>query len=538
MEQQFDPNTFVEILPLTLGGTPIGSLRREYRAALYENVAMCDLSKIGEHPAARNFKLELTQRVRVYNPSASAFADSLTTCKDYPVLLVSTLQIKTTTTAATATLLSYSPQTVNSKVETVGGLSNQDGTTQQASTSSTIGSSQSQTNSYGATVSASLDGPSSSANYEHSTTTTEEQSKTNTEERGRSSSNERSRSASMSIKDWGSYSYANPNGDLSWVFGQEYPWDAITYREFTGTAATQQQLLVPQAVMTRLYDQVTLCPPSQLSIFGFDFVMKSIWMISVPNNGVETLEVGNQLAYYSASHSTTTSTNSSGNPQTVAVVYRDVHATALQSSSESYITTTIDVALLALDAVGKNGNSAIAGLIQDKFTTLPVVVSSTGQTAFSIPSLANDLIIRDITPSNPGTPDIGSGFAATDTGLIGYFTPTNTPLTVRFYFKVADVQKDYSIYLKHWKMTGTALALNIVINGSRTINRTIDALEAEGGEGNLTVIKLRELNFASVDFHDYLQLGLNTVDVTITPAAAPPLLTQMYLLLAASVERE
>ena len=42
-------------------------------------------------------------------------------------------------------------------------------------------------------------------------------------------------------------------------------------------------------------------------------------------------------------------------------------------------------------------------------------------------------------------------------------------------------------------------------------------LEAEGGEDNLMKISLRSLDMASISYHDYLQLGLNSVSITMTP---------------------
>ena len=66
--------------------------------------------------------------------------------------------------------------------------------------------------------------------------------------------------------------------------------------------------------------------------------------------------------------------------------------------------------------------------------------------------------------------------------------------------------------------------LTILINDDITattpnnkIVKYVDALEAEGGENNLLSIALRNQGYGTVDYHDYLQLGMNKFQITITP---------------------
>ena len=54
-------------------------------------------------------------------------------------------------------------------------------------------------------------------------------------------------------------------------------------------------------------------------------------------------------------------------------------------------------------------------------------------------------------------------------------------------------------------------------NANHTILRTITDKEGEGGTNNLLELNMRNKDFASIDYHDYLQLGLNTVDIAIVP---------------------
>ena len=72
--------------------------------------------------------------------------------------------------------------------------------------------------------------------------------------------------------------------------------------------------------------------------------------------------------------------------------------------------------------------------------------------------------------------------------------------------------------MKHWKKQGgKGIKLTLVINNDtdNAITKYVDAEEAEGAEKNLLIIALRDQNYASVDYHDYLQLGLNSIEITI-----------------------
>ena len=73
--------------------------------------------------------------------------------------------------------------------------------------------------------------------------------------------------------------------------------------------------------------------------------------------------------------------------------------------------------------------------------------------------------------------------------------------------------------MKHWKLGSDDIKLTIVVNEDNTIVKYVDAREGEGGEDNLLSISLRDLRYASGDFHDYLQLGLNCIKITIEPAS-------------------
>jgi hypothetical protein len=128
-------------------------------------------------------------------------------------------------------------------------------------------------------------------------------------------------------------------------------------------------------------------------------------------------------------------------------------------------------------------------------------------------------MIQDTTSYPAGK---GSGFTVSQTCLTATWSNSqNFAYKITLYFKVIDSVNDYTLYIKHWITQSTGVTLSIVVNGdtTNTITKGVNALEAEGGENNLLSIELRNLDFASVSYHDYLQLGLNSVTITMEPQA-------------------
>src|SRR5204863_4504472 len=60
-------------------------------------------------------------------------------------------------------------------------------------------------------------------------------------------------SDSMSLKDWACYTYIDEIPSLTWVWGQEYPWDVIRYQPNGGQ--------LPKFVSQLLWDGTQLLPP-------------------------------------------------------------------------------------------------------------------------------------------------------------------------------------------------------------------------------------------------------------------------------------
>jgi hypothetical protein len=119
-----------------------------------------------------------------------------------------------------------------------------------------------------------------------------------------------------------------------------------------------------------------------------------------------------------------------------------------------------------------------------------------------------------------------------------YFTENCTALKISAYFKIANSITEYTLHIKHWKLASTDIKLTFVVNRDEDnpIVKYVDAREAEGGEDNLLSISLRDLRYASGDFHDYLQLGLNCIEITIEPACGQLAERDGYAIRAMSIE--
>ena len=351
----------------------------------------------------------------------------------------------------------------------------------------------------------------------------------------------------MSIKDWGAYGWVEPEaGYPSWVFGQEYPWDAVLFRQYDENVKSpagddRYKLALPSEMLSRLYDAdekkniVCLYPPSQLSLFGINVVMKAVWLVTIPNSVSGQITVDHHIYYNSASHGYFSATSPTISDVLVYIVKSPVE---LQSSSGG-ISTTLDLPLMALDPVGLAGLNAIVGFVPSKFTVAPQQSTTTAPpTQFKIISTTNDLMLFDSTTYSTSC-GAGAGFAATPTEMKANFASNCTALQISAYFKITNFTKDYTLRIKHWKLGATDIRLTLSINGNdNTVVKYVDALEAEGGEENLLSVALRDLRYASVNFHDYLQLGLNAIQIAIEPVGGQFTADDGYGIRAISIEQD
>ncbi|MEZ2603974.1 hypothetical protein [Kluyvera intermedia] len=430
----------------------------------------------------------LSCKHRIIIPNATPYRpgpNSNAQYDNYPAIMTNSIGLSVANTGAQITLRKIFPQTLNSSVSTSQSQESSSGMTNSVQNSS--GSNTSQTNTFGVNVSggvfAGLPVVNIGAEYSHGW----ESGSFSSLSTGSDRSNHRgsSNSESMSIKDWSSYGYIDTNDQTpSWIWGQSYPWDVIQYN-YSSDGVT---ILLPPFVQSRMSDGTEIFPPSQLSLFGIDFTMTASWLIAFPE-GVTSMEeviLNHAMSYYTASHEL-----SSG-----ALVTR------LQSSNQASTATYESPALPLstysllplLSADSRNG--AAIGFTVNPFTYPPSVTSS----QFKIVSAANNLQVS------------GTGF----TNLME--ADFSNPVSLLVNFKILDTTNDYSLLLMNWigEQSG-ACKLLITINKTHAVTLYVDAAEGQGGQNNVTSIDLRNTDFTSINFHDYLTLGLNQIQIQVEP---------------------
>ena len=478
-----DLHTFIEEFPLKTEGphpTIFGTCVVTYEIKRYTDLRnLCDALK---------YRVLCTQRIII--PNASQFAlgpQDISGFNEYPAAVSNTITVKNTSDGLAADLLNYAPRTVNAAVMTSN--SNSTANTQSNSIQHSSGSSTSQSNSFGVSANLGFFGyiPVGGASVSHDHTSASGRysgSATGAQSGGETQSQD---STSMSIKDWGCYSYLDPsNSSPTWVWGQEYPWNVIQYNNAnTENPSSSDAILLPNFVQALLCDANQALPPSQLSLFGIDFTMKALWDTTPDSSGGITVT-------HTINYSTATHTFSSANK---------VNASIATPVSASYTSPNLDLTLLGLDPIanGSAKNGAAMGFIPSKFMVAPAAGAP-----FKILSDANNLQVT------------GAGFDAPMT------TTFSAAVILTIQFKVVDDETQFALFMKHWKTTSVGCSLSFVINGDtqHPVVRHVDAGEGGGGEDNLTTITLRNRDYTSIDYHDYLVKGLNTVEVTITPDGA------------------
>lgn len=507
-----DLNTYYEIVPLQDSSNTIFGLA----IISYEIKRYRDLRNLVETFA---YQVLCTHRIIIPNSTSYTPATSSSRFTNYPAIVMNKLVCSQS--SPSSEIVSYFPRTLNASVQT--SVSTAASTSSSATIQHTSGSSSSESNSFSASASLGLlgDGPTGDLSGGSDHTWGTERSKSLST--GRDAGNERQLgvSDSMSIKDWACNTYLGTDGSLMWIWGQEYPWDVIRYGVVNNT--------LPAFIQSLLYDGAQLLPPSQLSQFGLDFTMKVSWTVQPAGMPVTFTHTVN---YYTATHQLDGSalTASINGPQQF-----------------TYISpSTLDVCTYGLDPITNEGQTrvAIIGFVPRQFLVPPVPAQVNGgqitnPVPFKILSSSNTLLIQDTTPyANLTTADSGAGFTPSETALTVTFTQNCTSLTMSLSFKLVDTVNSYKLLMKHWKTDSQGVMVTITINGdsSNSIVKYVDALEAEGGESNLLSISLRDLSYGSADYHDYLNLGFNSILITFTPLGS--LSNCGYQIRAISIEKD
>ncbi|MFX4221546.1 MAG: hypothetical protein ACMVO3_11565 [Thalassobaculum sp.] len=434
----------------------------------------------------------LAVKQRVIIPNATVYRPgpiSISAYENYPALMATTITL-TSSDGSVPQLVRIFPRTLNSSVST--SRSSDDGT----NTTETKEHTQGQTHSdvsgftvggeYGTMMGSPVAVGNASFSYSHEDS--KMQSKTKGESLG--VSQDLGFDDSMSIKDWSSYGYLDASAvNPTWIFGQSYPWDVIQYNHSSNGSTID----LPDFVSKRLLDKdksgaAVLMPPSQLSQFGVDFTMSAAWLIDFPDglSEEEMVSVDHETTLYTASHS---------------LAGDNVTAT-LQSSSDAstarFSSGDIDLSVYALSPLSSpnSENGSAIGFTATPFTIAP----SDDAGPFKVVSPGNALQVT------------GSGFKP---GLTSSFAATTS---LKLVFKVADYDQEYALLLMHWigEKSG-AVKLSWTVNDTWSGVLYVDSKEGEGGQGNTSSIELRNMDFTSINFHDYLRMGTNEIDIDISP---------------------
>jgi hypothetical protein len=474
--------TYATAVPLrTDAGQVLGTSLIQYEIHKYQNIRNLE--------SALAYVLICTHRVIV--PNSTAYQIGPTTRPEgyvnYPAVLVNTITLRGVDTGRVL-ITELFPRTLNAAVST--SLNVQSGDTSSSSVQQSNGSNTSQTNTFGVSTSIGFFGEMPVGNlqfdYSHSNSSGKFRSTTTGQDSGHQFAE--SSGASMSVKDWSSYGYVDEDDQSpTWIWGQSFPWDTVLFNQTSGGG----EIDLPGFVQARLMDSGQAMPPSQLSLFGLDFTMKAGWMIAFPPQvtAPPSVSATHTTRLYNASHSVSTVDGVS----TLTATLQD----GTQAAAVTYQSPALDLSTYGLDPIAdasaRNG-AAVNFHEANLFSSPP---SLTGA-PFKILSVVNNLQVT------------GSGFGP---GLTTDFS--TGPASVSVQFKILDGVEEYALLLMHWvgASTGGAVKLSLTINGFGPVLLYVDAVEGQGGQNNVSAIELRNMDFSSINFHDYLRIGTNTIQI-------------------------
>lgn len=449
----------------------------------YTILKRTDVSNLKKVPG---YLLLVKQTLRIpnknnYVPGSS----SIHAYENYPAIIQNNIDLKTNNNA-TIKLSNLFPRTLNSNVTT--SSSSQTGSSSSVSHQHTTGSSTSNVNTFGVGISAGFFGEmpigAISLNYSHSWinghSSSQSDSQSNSLEKQLAYSN------SMSIKDWSAYSNVSDNNQsISWIWGQSYPWDVILYNQST----EGDNVNLPDFVKNRLLSSNLLLPPSELSLFGLDFISHACWLIDFPNgvSSDEILTISHKTTNFTASHEKS-GTDISAKLQTLN-----------EASTATYSSGPLNLSQYSLAPIEISTIEGIPsiGFKVNEFTYPPK--NDTDQ--FKIVSTKNNL-------------------EATGTGFDSVMTSSfKTQPTIDLYFKIEDNSFDYSLLFVHWLEKGSGdCIVSWKVNGQYIGSLNLNRQQNNENTENMDKVSLRNLNYSSCNYHDYLVIGLNKVEISIQPA--------------------
>jgi len=478
------------------GTESYGKMMVEYEVREYIDVRDLDTTK--------KYMINCTQKIMIPNKDSDKISTyDQSSFADYPALLMNKVSLDGVDSSSTnvpldeCVLRNYTPRALNTGIsgedfESTGSVSTQ---------KRHIGSSTSQANDF--------------AFSENIDIATGQQSSV-VDATGELHNSPASVSDWMSIKDWGGYTTIDQdNQSPTWVWGQEYPWNVIQFRS-DGSSTVK----LPNYTQSRLLLDSTndlVAPPAELAQFGINFVSKASWIVKL-SNSQDKVQFTHDLNYAQCSHSATGGV--------LSVAYDVIFDQESQVADDKFSVTSdlLDLPLLALDPIENYGSrsGAVIGFIEKRFTHYQPAPGSD----FEIASNSNNLLLR------------GKGFPKDPNLKTGLSTDfSDGVVEVDVYFKITDPIADFALVIKSWKTTDVDIDLEMVFNGdiANSVTKQIDSKEGEGAENNLLSVGMRNKDYTSLDYHDYLKMGLNHVLIKITPATpSPPAAGYMMRALAIS----
>jgi hypothetical protein len=468
----------------------------EIEYSIYKRTDVSNLKKV------QGYLLLLKQRLRIpnknnYVPGSS----SISGYENYPAIIQNTIDLKINNNAKIK-LTNLFPRTLNSNVTT--NSSTQSGSSNAIAHQHTTGSSTSNVNTFGVGLSAGFFGElplgALSLNYSHSWISG--QSKSDTQSDSNSFEKQLGYSNSMSIKDWSAYSnVSNNNQSITWIWGQSYPWDVILYNYST----EGDNVTLPDFVKERLLSGDLLLPPSELSLFGLDFTSHAAWLIDFPDgiSSDEILTLSHKTTNFTASHEKS--------EKTLSAKLQSINeaSTAMYSSGPLNLS---QYSLAPIEISSVEGIPSI-GFKVNEFTYPP----KTSSDNFKIVSSKNNLEV------------MGTGF---DSIMTSSF---KTIPVINLYFKIEDTSFDYSLIFIHWLEKGSgSCTLSWTVNGQYVGLINLNRQQNNENAENMDKVSLRNLNYSSCNYHDYLVVGLNHVEIRIEPTGKST--NHLYTLSSISIQ--
>jgi hypothetical protein len=407
---------------------------------------------------------------------------------DYPVSLGCTTTPKLSNNQGSLRLITMSPKTLRAAISET--LSSQEGKAATASHTATSGESWSNVNSVNVGASGGMIGPvpygGVNAGYSHTwehTTSTSTSKETGTE-------NSRNNGAEfgISINDWSAYSSISPKAKASptWVWGQTYPWDVLSFHKISAVNAGGFPVVeLPDFVRARLFSGKTPLPPSAPSLYGSEFTMSATWIVEYAD------EVADEVISFTHQYTSQKAYNVTTGDAPLVMFGKEL-AKFSATSPEMNLSHT---ALSPIVGRGLSNGATIASLTP--FTIAPQKAN------FQKISAANTLLLE------------GKGF--NERMQAGPSNKESTVVNFDIFFKILDVDQEYTLSFAHWIDTDQKgpCVLEVTVNDHTPLILFVTGEKDAASGRNVQTITLRDLDYASSDARDLLQVGLNKINVAV-----------------------